>query len=147
MRDTQYPLQKAYLNALTGITYNSLIIPVYYQMIPDNMSPDNYIIFGPVTNTDRSNFIVPETDTLMRVTIHTFQMKYNTGVAISALTEEVFNRIYPSSQFNVDLSTDNLQGFSTSLFSDLTQDYGVQKARIYIDRILIFRHKIVHMAA
>src|ERR1043165_65107 len=109
MRDAQCPLQKAYLNALTGITYNSLTIPVYYQMIPDNISPDNYIIFGPVTNTDRSNFINPETDSLMRVTIHTFQMKYNTGVAISALTEEVFNRIYPNSQFNVDLSNDDLQ--------------------------------------
>lgn len=144
MRDVNYPLQKSYLLALAGIAYNATNVPVYYGTIPNNIAPDNYIVYGSITNTDGSTKSSAETFTLMRVTIHTIQMTYNTGEAAGAIAQQVFARIYPNSQAIIDLSPDNMQCFGTELVQDLTQDYNLLNARVYLDRILIFRHKIFH---
>lgn len=142
MKDVNYPAQKSYLIALTGITYNGNNVPVYYGEIPDNLAPDIYIVYGGITNTDASTFHSSDTNTLMRVTIHTFQLKYNTGKEAAAVANEVFQRLYPNPQFVIDLSPDNMQCVGTELVQDLTQDYSIINARTYLDRILIFRHKI-----
>ena len=144
MKDVSYPLQKAYLLALNGITYNAVAVPVYYQELPDTMIPNNYIIFGPVTSNDDSTFNSADTITSMRVTIHTFEGKYNTGKAVAAIPGEVFQRLYANSQFNLDLSPDSMQMVDTRLSNDLTQDYSQKGTRTYIDRIIILRHRIYH---
>lgn len=144
MKDVNYPAQKSYLIALAGITYNSTNVPVYHGEIPDNIAPDNYIVYGGITNTDGSTKSSAETFTLMRVTIHTVQMKYNTGKAAGDIAGQVFARIYPNSQAIIDLSPDNMQCVSTELVQDLTQDYNIFNSRTYLDRILIFRHKVFH---
>lgn len=144
MRDVNYPLQKSLLLALTGITYNSTNVPVYYGEIPDHIPPDNYIVYGSITNTDASTFNSADTFTLTRITIHTIQQKYNTGKAAGDIAGQVFARIYPNSQFQIDLSPDNLQCVNTQLVQDLTQDYNIFNTRVYLDRILIFRHKVFH---
>lgn len=144
MLDVNYPCQKSYLIALTGISYNSVAVPVYYQEIPDNVSPDNYIIYDGIVNTDASTFHSADTFTSMRVSIHTFQMKYNTGRAAAFIGGEVFSRIYPTKQAIIDLSPDGLQCVSTELTQDITQQLFHQTSKVYIDRILIFRHRIYH---
>lgn len=144
MRDVNYPCQKSYLLALTGITFQSNNIPVFYQMIPDNIAPSNYVIFGPVSNNDASTMTSADTFTSMRVTIHTFSEKYNTGKAAAFIGGEILTRIYPTPQFVLDLSADNLQCVSTEMVQDLTQDYSNLTSRVYIDRIFIFRHRIYH---
>ena len=144
MKDVNYPAQKSYLLALTGIQYNGGDIPVYHGEIPDSMSPDAYIVYGGITNTDASTKSSAETFSLMRVTVHTFQMKYNTGKAAAAIANEIFQRIYPNSQAKIDLSPDNMQCVSTELVSDSTLDYSIINARTYLDRVIIFRHRIFH---
>lgn len=144
MKDVNYPCMKSYLLALTGISYNSTNVPCYYGTVPDNIAPENYIVFGNITNVDASSKTCSETFTSMRVTIHTFDMKYNTGKAAAAIAGEVFTRIYPTPNAKIDLSPDNMQCISTELTQDVTQDYGQVNSRVYLDRILIFRHKIFH---
>ena len=144
MRDVNYPAQKSYLLALTGIQYNGGDVPVYYGEIPDSMSPDAYIVYGGITNTDASTMNSADTFTLMRVSIHTFQMKYNTGKAAGDIAGQVLGRIYPNPQFQIDLSLDNLQCVNTELVSDSTLDYSIINARTYLDRIIIFRHRVFH---
>lgn len=144
MRDVNYPCQKSYLIALTGITYASANVPVFYQMIPDNIAPNNYILFGPVSNNDASAKTCSATFTSMRVTIHTFSEKYNTGKAAAFIGGEILNRLYGDPGAKVDLSADNLQCVSTEMVQDLTQDYSNLTSRVYIDRIFIFRHRIFH---
>ena len=141
MRDINYPLRKAYFSAITGITYEGAV-PVYYLQAPDDIAPSNYIVFGGVTNNDASTKSSADTSTLMRVTIHTSKNKNNDGKAADYIAGEVLQRIYPTSQAYLDLSADNLQMVSTELVSDLVQDYGIKNSSVYIDRILIFRHKI-----
>jgi|SRR5690348_1654830 len=141
MRDVNYSLRKAYYTALTGITYEASGVPVYYLQAPDDITASSYIVFGGVTNSDLSTKNSADTASLMRVTIHTFKDKYNDGKAADFIAGDVLQRIYPNAQAALILD-DSLQMFSTELVSDLTQDYNVQNASVYIDRILIFRHKI-----
>lgn len=143
MRDNNYSLQKAYNLALTGITYDSVAVPAYFRKLPDDQSPNNYIIFDHVNNGDSSTMNTADASASMRVTIHTFDNKYNTGKAVNDIGGQVLQIIYPNSQAILDLSADNLQMYSTELTSDLEQDYN-QASRAYLDRILIFRHKIFH---
>lgn len=142
MKDVNYPLRKAYFSALTGISYLGVAVPVYYMNLPDNLNPANYIIFGGVTNNDLSTKNSADTSTLMRVTTHTIKEKSNDGKAADYIAGEILQRIYPNSQAVLDLSADGLQMFSTELVNDLTQDYSQRNAAVYVDRILLFRHKI-----
>lgn len=144
MRDVVYPVQKATLIALSGITYNSVGVPAYFKELPDDLTAENYIIFDVVINTDASTFQSAETLTLHRITIHTFQAKYNTGKAVAAIANEVFDRIYPNSQARLDLSPDNMRCVWTELDNDIPQDYRLLNSKVYLDRIIIFRHKIYH---
>lgn len=145
MKDVNFPLQKAYLAALGGITYDDVEVPAYFKQLPDNINPNNYIIFEHVSNGDISTMNSSDTGSLMRVTVHTFSDKYNTGKAAGFIGGQVLNRIYPNGQTNLDLSADGLQCVSTQLFSDLPQDYGLS-SRVYLDRIFIFSHKIYHLS-
>ena len=141
MRDINYPLRKAYYSALTGINYDAGGVPVYYLQAPDGITAANYIVFGGVTNNDLSTKNSADTGTLMRVTVHTFKEKYNDGKAADFIGGQILQRIYPNSQAVLTLD-DNLQMFSTELVSDIVQDYGIRNSTVYIDRIIIFRHKI-----
>ena len=144
MRDVNYPAQKSYRIALTGITYNGGEVPVYYGEIPDSMSPDAYIVYGGIVNTDASTMNSADTFSLMRVTIHTFQLKYNTGKAAGDIAGQVLARILPTPGFNIDLSPDNMQCVNTQLSNDSTLDYSIINARTYLDRVLTFRHRVFH---
>lgn len=142
MRDVNNPLKKAYFTVLSGIVFDLISVPVYYMTLPDKVNPENYIIFGPVTNNDISTKGSADTNSLMRVTIHTQSNKYNPGKAVNDIAGEVLERIYPNSQAFLDLSADNLQMISIELASDITQDYSIKNSTSFIDRILIFRQKI-----
>lgn len=142
MKDINAALQKSYYTALNGIVFNDAAVPVYYMTAPDDLAVDNYIIFGGVTNNDISTKGSSDTNTLMRVTIHTKGNKYNSGQAANNIAGQVLARIYPNSQ--AVLTLEGAQMFSTELASDNTQDYSIQNSVSFIDRILIFRHKIYH---
>jgi len=142
MIDVNTPLRKAYKTALTGISYNSVAIPVYHSYLPDNLSPDNYIIFGNVVNNNASTLNSQDTSSSMRVTIYTTGNRNNSGDAADYIAGKVLERIYASPAFNIAIDGP-FQITGTTLESDTTQDYGLSANKIYIDRILIFKHSIL----
>lgn len=145
MKDVSYPLRKAYVAALAGITYEDTPVGVYYPEIPDNMDPEVAIVLSSINSNDRSTKGSADTSTSIQVTIRTFNEKYNNGRAADTVGGEVLARIYPNKQFDLDLSADGLQVTNTELQQDFLQDYGVQNDRKYIDRIMVFRHDIYHI--
>jgi hypothetical protein len=141
MIDANYPLRKAYVLALQNANIG---VPVYYQTLPNGANADTYIIIAGVTNNDASAKYRADTMTSIRVTIHSYKEKYNDGKTCDDLAGIILQAIYPNKQFVLDLTADNLQMVSTELSSDIIQDYTVAGQRMYIDRILIFRHRIFH---
>jgi len=142
MKDVNYPLRKAYFAALSGITYGGVAVPVYYGSLPEDEAPVNYIIFGGLTHNDDSTKNSADTVSLMKTTIHTYNNKYNDGKAADVIGGIVYQRIYPDSHTNLDLSADGLQITGTTFSNDFTNDFVINKAVVYVDRTLIFRHTI-----
>lgn len=142
MIDVNYPLRKIYYAALSGLTYNSVDLKAFYQKAPDDISDANYIVFGGISSTDQSSKSNSDTDTSIRVTIHTFREKYNDGAAADAIAGLVLGVIYPNAHDRADMSADGLQLVGTVLSSDQTQNYNLQGVREYVDRVLTFKHRI-----
>lgn len=144
MKDVNYPLRKAYYSLLSGITYNSVAVPVYYQKCPNDIAAANYIVFGGVSSNDLSSKYKADTETTIRVTVHTHQQIYNSGEAADSIAGSILLAIYPDPQTKPDLSADSLQLVDTLLANDFTLDYNLFNTREYVDRILTFRHRIFH---
>lgn len=140
MIDVNYAIRKIYFAALNGLVYNSVPLKAFYQKAPDNISDNNYIVFGGISSADASSKSNSETDTSVRVTVHSFREKFNDGAAADAIAGLVLQAIYPNHL--PDMSVDNLQLVNTSLSSDFVQNYVVQGTREYVDRVMIFKHRI-----
>lgn len=136
MIDINYSLRIAYFNALTGIQGT----PVFYNIVPPNVSPDNYIIFRSITNTDAGTISTSDTETQITVEIQTFTDGLNSGLDADQAAREVFNRIYPDRQ--TVLTIDGAQMVSTRLLNDITNTPVTQGNRTYVSRFITFGHKI-----
>lgn len=136
MIDINNSLRIAYYNALTGING----VPIFYQSVPQNVSPKNYIVYRSITNNDASTFNSSDTNTSVTVEIHTWNDDLNSGLSADMVAREVFNRIYPNP--GAVLTLDGAQMVSTRLVNDITQDFTNQQNRTYISRYLTFRHNI-----
>lgn len=143
MIDVNIPLRKAYFAALSGIVYNSRPVPVYYSYLPDDLVPDYYIIYSGVTNNAAGTFTTQDTQSSMRVTTFTKGNKNNDGNASDVIGGQILTRIIPNPSFNIPLPVGTpLQVTGTTLESDTSQEWTLQTSKIYIDRIMIFRHTI-----
>ena len=136
MIDINYSLRIAYKNALSGIAG----VPVFYQAVPPSISPRNYIVYRGINSSDASTFNSSDTSTNVTVEIHTWDDQQNNGVNADLVAREVFNRIYPNPQFNLDI--DGAQIVNTKLVNDVTQDFATSANRNYISRFLTFKHNI-----
>lgn len=134
-------VRKAYYSALNNIIYNGNPVPVFWEQLPTTISPGIYIIFSAIRNNDQSNKGASVTQTSVTVSIYTNAMKYNDGVAVESVANEVLNRIYKSPQFNISLGT-FFQSIQTKLTSDITNNFSQDRQNVYIDRILVFNHTI-----
>lgn len=136
MIDINYALRKAYYSALSGITD----VPVYYQGVPNNVSPNNYIVYRSIQSTDASTKNSSDTYTNITVEIHTYTDGINSGLSADEIAGEVYSRIYAFPQ-DV-LAMDGAQMVHTQLANDVTQDFVLQNNRQYISRYITFRHYI-----
>jgi hypothetical protein len=136
MIDINYSLRIAYYTALNGIAG----VPVFYNMVPPMVSPDNYIVFRSITNSDASTMNSSDTDTQITVEIQTFEDGLNPGLSADMVAREVFNRILPNP--GATLTLDGAQMVSTRLLNDITQPPVAQGNRMYVSRIITFGHKI-----
>lgn len=144
MRDINRALRVAYVAKLTtpAIQYNSANVPVWYGEVPASETAKNYIVIGQIDNTDLSTKNSDDTNTIIRVAIHTHDEVMNDGDAVDYIAGEVLKRICQADKTQLDLSADSLQMVSTEVSGDFLQDYQTEGSRKYIDRVLTFRHSI-----
>ena len=136
MIDINYSLRIAYYTALNGIAG----VPVFYNNLPPNVSPDTYIIFRSITNSDASTLSTNDLETQITVEIQTFESGLNSGQSADMIAREVFNRIYPN--YNAVLTIDGAQMVSTRLLNDVTQQPVSVGDRAYVSLFITFGHKI-----
>ena len=143
MKDVNYKLRKAYATALTGLTVNTIAIPVYYLQAPESETGANYIVLTSVANVDDGNFHSTNTQTSMQLQITTWAENANAGKMADDIAGAVFAIIYPTPQSVLDMTADGVQMVGTQLTDDrVTNDrFG---DREYVTRIITFRHNIFH---
>lgn len=144
MKDVNWPLRKIYYSALNNLSYNSTTVRAFYQKAPNDITDNYYIVYAGITNNDVSSKQKSDTETSVRVTIHTKEAVSNNGRAADDIAQLVFDAIYPDKLNRPDLSADGLQIVNTRLQSDFPIDYNIQGALEYIDRVLTFTHRIYH---
>lgn len=135
MLDVNYPLRKAYYGALqaTGL-------PVYYQSLPNNISPADYIVFRSINSQDASTKNSSDTSTTITVEIHTTQDVVNRGKSADDIANEIYGYVYAISQFVLPM--DNMQMINTQVQSDVTPDFVLNNQKTHIARFITFRHNI-----
>lgn len=135
-------ISTTYFSLLSTITYLGNPVPVFKNQIPSTIAPGIYIAFGRIRNNDIGNKTSPVTRTSVTVWVYTNDLKYNDGVAVDIVANEVLNRLYNRQAFNIAMPHNYFQVIDTNLQSDFTQDFSQDKQNTYIDRILIFNHDI-----
>jgi hypothetical protein len=137
MRDINYDLRKTYFSELSGITYEGNSVSVYYNRIPDNYSTDLVIVFSGIQNSDLSTKNSDDTDTTINVSVITDGIKYNSGAACDYIAGQVLERIV-----NKKLDMGNNQMVTSTLQSDISQDFTIDGSIERVERILTIRHQI-----
>lgn len=136
MIDINYSLRTAYTTALTGIAG----VPVFYNAVPQTVSPDNYIVFRSITNTDASTMNSSDVNTQITIEIQTWNDALNSGLSADMAAREVFNRILPNP--GAVLTLDGAQMVKTRLLNDVTQAPVTLGNRTYVSRFITFGHNI-----
>lgn len=139
MIDLNYSLRIAYFSALSGIG-----VPVHYQELPPTSKPDSYIILRSITSSDASSKSSSDTETYLTVSIYTANSVVNSGLTADILAREVFNRVYPYTQFN--LTIDGGQIVSTVMDRDHSGEPVTIAGKVFNDRHITFKHNIFQTA-
>ncbi len=138
MRDANEPVRVAYAAALTQIP--GMEDYVFYQACPNNITPDNYIVFRSINNNDASTKHSAVVDLNITVEIHTKSNVANRGLTADSIADQIFQLIYPDKQTNLTLSRGAI--IWTNVANDRTQDYTLKNQFGFIDRFITFRHHI-----
>jgi len=139
MIDLNYSLRVAYKTALSALS-----VPVYYQAVPNNTYPDNYIVFRSITNNDDSSKTCSQTVTNITVEIHTKQDVINQGVSADTLARDVFNVIYPNRTEHLLINGGQIM--NTQCVQDNVQDFQMESGEMFISRFLTFEHIIYQIS-
>ena len=139
MIDLNYSLRVAYKTALSALS-----VPVYYQAVPNNTYPDNYIVFRSITNNDDSSKTCSQTVTNITVEIHTKQDVMNQGVSADTLARDVFNVIYPNRTEHLLINGGQIM--NTQCVQDNVQDFQMESGEMFISRFLTFEHIIYQIS-
>lgn len=136
MRDVNIPLRQAYRLALTGITN----VPAYYMSAPNNVKPQDYIVYRSIQSNDVSTKNSSDTRTNITVEIHTYTEGINAGRRCDEIADEVYTRIYAIPQSVLALT--GMQMVCTRLANDVSNNTSLSGNRNYNDRFLTFSHDI-----
>ncbi len=144
MKDVNWPLRKKYTTALDNLAVGAITVPLYYLAAPETETGKYYMTLNRVSNVDVSTKNSADTNTAMQVQIHTWDDNGNAGKLADDIAGAVLAVVYPNSQATMDLSADNLQMLSTFLDGDEVNELSDHGNRVYVTRILTFRHNIYH---
>lgn len=141
MKDVNQALRKAYVTALNNIFHDNKQVRVFYQQAPKEITDKNYITFGGISSNDISTKQTSDTQTSMEVKIFTYENGYNNGDAADLIADQVIQAIYPKPTSTLTLEG-TVQMVSTEMTGDSVQAWTQEGQRVYVDRTLIFRHRL-----
>lgn len=136
MREINEPVRIAYAAALTQLPD----IGVYYQYLPNNLSPDNYVVFRSLNSSDGSTKDSARLHFNITVEIHTKQNIGNQGISADSIADAIFQLIYPDKHTNLVLSRGRI--IWTRVSSDTTLDFVSRNQFGFISRYITFNHEI-----
>ncbi len=136
MRDINEPLRVAYATALSNVSG----VGVYYQYLPDNLNPDNYIVFRSLTSNDASTKNTADVFTTITIEIHTKSNKGNRGASADQIADLIYQLVYINKQTRLVLSRGQI--LTTEISNDVTQDFTLKGQFGFISRFITFRHLI-----
>ena len=137
MIDVSTAIRTAYITAMDGIG-----APIFSRMVPDSVEPNLYVIIDSVNSNDNGTISTQEVSVSVSLTIHSFGEKYSNGQAVNDLCSLVMTAINPSPSGVLDLSSFDLQMTSTVMENCTEQSFTSNGNRIYIDKILQYKHTI-----
>jgi len=112
MRDVNEPIRVAYASALTALG-----LPVYYQYLPNNLNPDNYLVFRSINNNDVSTKSSSDVSLNITVEIHTKGNVGNQGLTADTIADQVYQLI--------------IQGWrSTAIVRHCSSEWGITERQV-----------------
>lgn len=139
MKEVQRPLRIAYMAALSGVTIDTVPIPVYDEYAPDD-APSAYIIITNQTDGEISNKQAFYSDASITVDIVTTFAPTLGGKALSErIADAVLQIIKPANR--VQLTVPGFQIVTTRKEQARTLNEDLPSIRVF-RKILIFTHKI-----
>lgn len=136
MRDINEPVRIAYAVALTQLPN----IGVFYQFLPNNLNPDNYVVFRSLNSSDGSTKDSARLHFNITVEIHTKGNVGNQGISADTIADAIFQLVYPHKHINLTLTRGRI--IWTQIANDVTMDFVQRNQFGYISRFLTFRHEI-----
>jgi hypothetical protein len=136
MRDVNEPVRVAYAAALSAIPG----VLTYYQILPNNLNPDNYIVFRSINNNDASTKSNAGIIMTITVEIHTKNNIMNPGLTADSIADQIFELVYIDKQTNLTLSRGQI--LYTQIATDQTVDFVQRNQFGYQSRFITFRHYI-----
>lgn len=142
MKDPNWPLRKIYHTAFNSISYNATSVPNFHAFAPDDITDPYYIVYLIISGLDVSPKTKFANEISMQVSIHTHELKYNSGRAADDIAQQVLDALYPDSLARPDMTADGLQLVTTKLTGNTPLPYNILGSRNYLDRVLTFTHRI-----
>jgi len=137
MKDINSALLQVYYEAI-----NSLNIPVYEGMEPDDVRDKLYVVLSDVTSNETSTNNSSDVQATIQISFHSWEHKYNNSKDLNLAVGSFLELIKSTSNQCFDMSSFDLQMLNLSLQTDRTDRIGNLDGRVYISRILIFKQDI-----
>lgn len=141
MKSVNYKLREAYITALNGLTVNSIAIPIYYLELPQDETPNNYIILSDIGSNENGTMYKHCLDTAMQLSIHTVEQYGNSGKMADDIADAVFQILLPETTSKLNLGND-FQMVGLKLTGDRTNNLTTEGNDYFVTRILSFEQKI-----
>lgn len=134
MKSPNYILRLRYREVLANIA------PTYYNQVP-NKAFGNYFVINGITSTDNSTKTSFDIDTTIQIVCHTEDLSTNDGKALEDMADQALAGLMPTPYKGVVLDN-NFQNGSTSIASDVVQNWTNNQGYSVMERIITFRHRI-----
>lgn len=141
MKSVNYKLREAYITALNGLTVNTIPIPVYYLELPQDETPNNYIILSDIGSNENGTMYKHVVDTAIQLSIHTVEQYGNSGKMADDIANAVFQILTPETTSKLNLEPD-FQMVGLKLTGDRANNLSTEGNDYFVDRLLTFEQKI-----
>jgi hypothetical protein len=137
MKDINSALLQVYYEAI-----NSLNIPVYEGMEPDDVTYKLYAVLSDVVSNETSTKSSSDVQATIQISFHSWEHKYNNSKALNLAIGNFLELIKATPNQSFNMSSFGMQMLNLSLQTDRTDRIGNLDGRVYISRILIFKQDI-----